>query len=56
MTTAIKSKSKWAALSVALSGLMLAACSNSSEAPEAGEATAAANTDSTEQTIRIATE
>lgn len=56
MTTAIKSKSKWAALSVALSGLMLAACSNSSEAPEAGESTAAANTDSTEQTIRIATE
>ena len=56
MTTAIKSKSKWAVLSVALSGLMLAACNNSSEAPAASDSTAASNADSTEQTIRIATE
>ncbi len=57
MTTATKSKSKWAVLSVALSGLMLAACNNSSEAPAASDsAEASSNADSTEQTIRIATE
>ena len=55
MTTALKSKSKWALLSVALSGLMLTACNSNNNAPAEGES-AAAEAGGSEQTIRIATE
>ena len=56
MTTALKSKSKWALLSVALSGLMLTACNSNNNAPTEGESAAAAEAGGSEQTIRIATE
>lgn len=55
MTTALKSKSKWALLSVALAGLMLTACNSNNNAPAEGES-AAAEAGGSEQTIRIATE
>lgn len=55
MTTFPKAKSKWAVLSMALSGLMLAACNNS-QAPADAETGAAKAADSAGQTIRIATE
>ncbi len=55
MTTALKSKSKWALLSVALAGLMLTACNGNNNAPAEGES-AAAEAGGSEQTIRIATE
>lgn len=55
MTTALKSKSKWALLSVALAGLMLTACNSNNNAPAEGES-AAPEAGGSEQTIRIATE
>lgn len=55
MTTVLKSKSKWALLSVALAGLMLTACNSNNNAPAEGES-AAAEAGGSEQTIRIATE
>lgn len=55
MTTALKSKSKWALLSVALAGLMLTACNSNNNAPAEGES-AADEAGGSEQTIRIATE
>lgn len=56
MTTTIKSKSKWALISIALSGLMLTACNNSADAPVKGEEKSATDASDSSQTIRIATE
>lgn len=55
MTMTTKSKSKWALISIALSGLMLAACNNN-EATTEGETQADSDTGSSTETLRIATE
>ena len=55
MKIATKSKSKWALLSIALSGLMLTACNSSNDtATETEQATTDSN--SSAETLRIATE
>lgn len=55
MTHTLKMKSKWAVLPIALSSLMLAACSNNDTATTGSETTVADGEAAT-QTLRIATE
>lgn len=55
MTITTKSKSKWALLPIALSGLMLAACSGNGDSAAEAEQTAT-DSDSSAETLRIATE
>lgn len=55
MTNILKAKSKWALLPLALSSVMLAACSSGDSAPAETD-TAAADSTASAQTLRIATE